>query len=161
MNVITDRQAKIDRIRRFPAELRQLLHGLSEEQLDAHYLDGEWSVRENVHHLPDSHMSAVVRLKLILTRDRPTLVAYDQDRWAELPDVQRTPIESSLAILDGLHERWCDLFESLTDTQWQRVGLHEEAGEMTPERLLNTYANHCDAHIDQICGTLAAGGIMR
>jgi hypothetical protein len=161
VNLLNDRQAKIDRIRRFPAELRNLLSGLTNEQLDAHYLEGEWSVAQNVHHLADSHMNAVARLRLILTRERPPLSAYNQDDWAELPDAKRAPIESSLLFLEGMHERWCDLWESLNDEQWQRVGMHEQAGEMTLDHILNVYSNHCDAHIDQICRTLAAGGILR
>ncbi len=149
-----DRQAKIDVIRGYPGVLRALVAGLGEDELRAHPLQGEWSVAQNVHHLVDSHMNSVVRLKLMLTEDKPNLLPYDQEAWAELPDVHQTPIEASLLILDGLHARWANLFESVTD--WTRQGYHPEIGDITVDDLLDTYAQHCHAHIDQITRTKAA-----
>lgn len=152
-----ERQRRIDIIRQFPARLTELVNSLSDEQLNTAFIPGEWSVRQNVHHLPDSHMNSVIRLKLMLTEDDPTLKPYDQEQWALLPDVERTPVHASLLILEGLHARWCDLFESLTEDQWARKGFHPEAGAITVEDLVVTYSDHCDAHWEQITRTLAAG----
>lgn len=152
-----ERQRRIDIIRQFPARLAEVVRGLSDEQLNTAYIPGEWSVRQIVHHVPDSHMNSFIRLKLMLTEDSPTLKPYDQERWALLPDVDGTPIRASLLILEGLHERWCNLFESLTEDQWARKGHHPEVGEITVEDLLVTYSDHCDAHYEQITRTLAAG----
>ncbi len=151
-----ERQRRIEIIRAYPLRLRALVADLTEEQLTTPYLEGEWTVAQNVHHLPDSHMNSVIRLKLILTEDHPPLKGYDQDAWALLADVESTPIEASLTLLTGLHERWANLFARLTDEQRQRVGIHSEIGEVTPDDLLVTYSDHCDAHIDQIERTLAA-----
>ncbi len=155
----TERQARIDRIRRFPAELTSLVENLSEAQRSAKTIEEEWTVRQIVHHLPDSHMNSVTRLKLILTEDVPTIQPYDQDLWAELHDVHHTPIEASLLILRGLHERWCDLFESLDEAQWSRKGYHPEIGDITPVDLVQIYSDHCDEHIDQINRVLQAGTV--
>lgn len=152
-----ERQRRIDIIRQFPARLAEVVRGLSDEQLNTAYIPGEWSVRQIVHHVPDSHMNSFIRLKLMLTENSPTLKPYDQDLWALLPDVDGTPIRASLLILEGLHERWCNLFESLTEDQWARKGHHPEVGEITVEDLLVTYSDHCDAHYEQITRTLAAG----
>ncbi len=152
-----ERQRRIDIIRQFPARLTGVVQDLSAEQLMTAYIPGEWSVQQIVHHLPDSHMNSVIRLKLMLTEDHPTLKPYDQDALALLPDVERTPIRASLLILEGLHERWCNLFESLTEAQWARTGLHPEIGDITVEDLVVTYSDHCDAHYEQIMRTLAAG----
>jgi hypothetical protein len=151
------RQIMIETIRNFPDDLEALVSGLSEADLHTHYLDGEWTVAQNVHHLADSHMNSVIRLKLALTEDIPTIRPYDQDAWAELPDSHAIPLASSLMILRGLHERWCILWDSLDEAQWQRRYLHPETGrEATLERLLELYDEHCKAHIDQITRTLAA-----
>ncbi len=155
-----ERQRRIAIIREYPVRLRALVGDLTEEELTTPYLAGEWTVKQNVHHLPDSHMNSVIRLKLILTEDRPPLKGYDQDVWAVLADVSATPIEASLTLLTGLHERWANLFVSLTDEQRQRVGIHSEIGEVTPDDLLVTYSDHCDAHIDQIERTLAAADLI-
>ena len=154
-----ERQAYIDTIRNFPAKLEALISELTEEQCNTHYIAEEWSVRQIIHHLADSHLNSVIRLKLILTEDRPPLKGYDQEQWAELADVEQTPISTSIAILKGLHARWAVLFESLDDDQRKRVGVHSEIGDVTPDDLLRSYAEHGEDHIAQIRTILSAGGI--
>jgi hypothetical protein len=150
-----ERDRLIARIRAFPDELEALVAGLDEATLRAQPIAGEWSVAQIVHHLADSHMFSFLRIRLILTADRPMLLGYDQDAWALLPDIA-LPISESLAILRGLHARWAALFESLTDAQWERVGVHSERGELKVATFLPAYARHCDEHADQIRRTLAA-----
>jgi hypothetical protein len=150
------RREMIAKIRQFPAQLEAVVCNLSIEQLTTHYLPDEWTVAQNVHHLADSHMNSFIRLKLILTEDRPTLKPYDQDAWAVTVDSNNPAIETSLQLLKGLHARWVALFESLGEDDWMRAGLHPEIGEVTPEDLLRIYAGHGEGHIDQIQRTLAA-----
>lgn len=150
------RQILIDQIREFPNVLEAAVKHLNVAQLQEHTLPGEWSVQQIVHHLADSHMNSVIRLKLILTMERPPLQAYPQEIWAELADVDQTPIDDSLSILRGLHHRWAAVFESLEEHQWQRIGLHTEDGEVSVHDLLVSYANHCEIHLDQIRRVLAA-----
>lgn len=158
MLTATERQNRIERLRALPERLEALVAGLRDTDLYTPYLAGEWTVAQNVHHLADSHMNAFIRLKLLLTEDRPTLKPYHQDMWAATPDAMNLPVESSLALLRGLHARWAVLFESLSDDQWQRSGFHPENGDITAEDLLRTYAGHGEAHLDQITRTLAARG---
>ena len=156
MHTETQRRELIEKIRELPARLREQVSGLTDEQLTTHFLANEWTVAQNVHHLADSHMNSFVRMRLILTEERPALKPYDQDRWAELADSGTTALEESLGILEGLHRRWVRLFESLDDAAWRRSGLHPENGEMTIDDILRVYAAHGEGHIDQIDRTLAA-----
>lgn len=151
-----ERAAMIDRIAALPAQLRELIGQLDERQLCTRFVPGEWSVAQNVHHLADSHMSAVSRLKLILTEDRPALKGYDQDRYAELADGGHPELDESLLLLEGLHRRWVRLLRSLDEAQWARVGIHSEYGETSLDDQLATYAAHGEGHLDQIARTLAA-----
>jgi hypothetical protein len=146
----------IAKIRILPAQLRECVAGLSDKQLTTHFLEGEWTVAQNVHHLADSHLNSFIRTRLILTEDRPALKPYDQDRWAELADSGTTALGESLSILEGLHQRWVRLFESLDEASWRRAGLHPEIGEVTIDNILQIYAAHGEGHIDQIERTLAA-----
>ena len=150
------RRELIEQIRELPARLRERVSGLTDAQLTTHFQAGEWTVAQNVHHLADSHMNSFIRMRLILTEDRPTLKAYDQDRWATLADSGTIALEESLSILDGLHRRWVRLFESLDEAAWRRSGLHLENGEVTIEDILRIYAAHGQGHIDQIGRALAA-----
>jgi hypothetical protein len=158
MHTPEQRQQFIATLAAFPDELTQLVNGLTDEQLTMHYLDGEWTVAQNVHHMVDAHINGVVRFKLILTEEIPPLKAYNQDLWAQFPDANDTDIEDSLVILRGLHRRWVKLLNNITDDQLNRVGIHSEDGEVTVDEFIKHYADHCDAHIDQITRTLAAGG---
>ena len=152
----TQRRNLIDKIRNLPNQLKELVHGLSDEQLTTPYLTDEWTVAQNIHHVADSHMNSYIRVKLILTEEYPTLRPYDQEAWAELVDADSATLETSLLILTGLHRRWVTLFESLNDEEWRRSGLHPEVGEMTVDDFLESYAAHGEAHINQIQRTLAA-----
>ncbi len=148
--------ARIDRIRRLPNLLDELVMGLTDEQLTTAYQQGEWSIAQNVHHLADSHMNSFIRFKLILLEEKPALKPYDQDAWAQTAEANSADIRSSLAILRGLHARWCALMETLTPQQWARQGDHPEHGDVSLEDLLTTYAEHGEAHLRQIQAVLDA-----
>jgi hypothetical protein len=150
------RREMIDMIRQLPAQLETALKALNDYQLKTRFIPGEWSVIQNVHHLADSHMNAFIRTKLLLLEDHPTIKPYNQDDWAETVEATETPLEASLLILRGLHQRWADLFDSLKDEDWACSGLHPESGEITVESLLRTYSRHGVGHIEQIQKTLAA-----
>src|SRR5689334_21485880 len=136
------RQAFIQEIANTPKALRAAVAELSQQQLDAPYREGGWTVRQVVHHLPDSHMNAYVRFKLALTEDQPTIKPYAEDRWAELADTRSTPIEVSLTLLDSLHTRWVLLLRSLGPEDWKRNFRHPELGVVSLEKNLAIYAWH-------------------
>ena len=151
------RHAMIQTIANLPEDLTAAVSHLSEEQLTTYYLDEEWTIAQNVHHMADSHMNSFIRLKLILTEDNPTIKPYNQEAWANMVDEVNTDLENSLSILRGLHRRWVMVFESLSDEDWQRTGHHPEIGDITVDDLLQIYDAHCRDHLDQIKRTLAAG----
>lgn len=153
----TERKEKIGRIGKLPSILMEALRGLKNEQLDTPYREGGWTVRQVVHHLADSHLNANMRMKLILTEEHPTLKVYDQEKWAELPDY-KIPVEHSMMIIKGLHDRWVSLLGHVSDNQWRLSALHPETGEVTLEDLLSLYANHGENHVKQITGLRAARG---
>ena len=144
------KQVFLGEIARTPANLRAAVHGLSKAQLDTEYRPGGWSLRQVIHHVPDSHLNAYVRFKLALTEDDPTIKPYAEDRWAELADTKATPVEVSLALLDSLHDRWVRLLRALTDEEWKRTFRHPELGPMTLEKTLALYAWHGKHHVAHI-----------
>ncbi len=146
----TNRQAQINIIRNLPEDIQAILKGLTDEQLDTSCGEGEWTIRQVVHHLADSHMNSFIRLKLILTENHPTIQPYDQEAWANLPDSLELPLEATFLLLTGLHQRWTALFDSLSAEAWQRTGYHPEIGDITPDDLVQIYAQHCQEHIEQV-----------
>src|SRR6476620_1609193 len=109
-----------------PGALRSAVAGLSRDQLETRYRPGGWTVKQVVHHVPDSHLNAYTRFKLALTEDEPTIKPYDEAAWAELPDSQRVPIEVSLDLLDALHMRWVALLRSMDAADFNRGLRHPE-----------------------------------
>lgn len=147
---MASRQDYIQKLREFPAQLEARVTPLTDDQLDQREAESEWSTRQIVHHLADSHMSANFRFRLPLTEPPiPKLPTYDQEAWALLPDY-RLPLEPSLLILRGLHVRFVALLEALPDDQWTCTGLHYEWGEISVENVALRYADHCDNHMAQI-----------
>lgn len=152
-----ERAKMIAKIAALPAQLEALVNPLTPHQLTTHFLAGEWSVAQNVHHLADSHMNSFLRLKLVLDEDNVVFKPYNQDHWALMADADNLEIGDSLSLLSGLHRRWVRLFESLTDEQWQRTGLHPEYQRLyTVDDILRIYSAHGEGHLDQIQRTLAA-----
>lgn len=143
----------IEQIAAAPANLRKAVAGLSEQQLDTPYREGGWTVRQVVHHVPDSHLNAYTRFKLTLTEAEPTIKPYNEKLWAELTDTKKTPIEVSLNLLESLHVRWVNLLKSLKPEDFSRTFRHPESGIGTLERLLALYAwhgRHHTAHITSL-----------
>jgi uncharacterized damage-inducible protein DinB len=145
-----EQRAAIDAIAEAPARLRAAINGLEAAQLDTPYRPGGWSVRQLVHHVPDSHMNAYVRFKLAATEDEPTIKPYEEARWAELADAKSSPVEPSLALLENLHKRWVVFLRSLAPTDWSRKFRHPELGTMTLEQNLALYAWHGKHHVAHV-----------
>ena len=145
-----EREEFLSRLASTPARLRVLTAGLTAGQLDTPYREGGWTVRQVVHHLPDSHMNSYVRFKLALTEDEPVIKPYDEAGWAMLRDTAETPTETSIIMLESLHARWVTLLRSLTDAQWQRSMRHPVNGLLRLDQVLALYAWHGDHHIAHI-----------
>jgi len=137
-------------IEQAPARLRAALHGLSDDQLNTPYRDGGWTLRQVAHHLPDSHMNSYIRFKLALTEDQPTIKPYEENLWAELPEAKHAPVESSLALLDSLHQRWMLMLRKLSDSDWKRTFRHPAMGEVSLEKNLALYSWHGRHHVAHI-----------
>jgi DinB superfamily len=144
------RRQFIDEIAQTPARLRLAVSGLSPEQLETAYRPGGWTVRQVVHHLPDSHLNSYIRFKLALTEDEPTIKPYDEGRWAELIDARTSPLEVSLSLLESLHSRWVTLLKSLSPADWSRKFRHPEIGVVTLDRNVALYAWHGRHHVAHI-----------
>jgi uncharacterized damage-inducible protein DinB len=146
---LTDEQRRsmIEQIAEMPGKVRAAVAGLNEQQFDTPYREGGWTVRQVIHHLADSHLNAFVRFKLALTEDRPTVKTYEQQLWAELADARNAPVEPSLAVLEGLHQRWGIMLRQMSAADFARQFQHPEHGLMKLEKLLAMYAWHGRHHV--------------
>ena len=154
----TQRTAAIDTIAQTPANMRQAVRGLSAAQLDTPYRPGGWTVRQVVHHVPDSHLNAFIRTKLALTENEPTIKPYDEKAWANLADVPSTPIEVSLTLLETVHQRWNYILRGLSEADYSRTFRHPEHGVRTLDWMVALYAWHGPHHVAHITSLRARNG---
>ncbi|MCB0495279.1 MAG: putative metal-dependent hydrolase [Cyclobacteriaceae bacterium] len=137
-------------IKGFPSHLKAVVKDLSNQELDIPYRKDGWTVRQLVHHLADSHMNAYLRFKLALTEKRPTIKPYEQDLWAKQPDYEGS-IDPSLEILEGVHNRWAKLLESMTPKDFEQTYIHPEYNdEYDLKESLCQYEWHCRHHLAHI-----------
>jgi hypothetical protein len=150
------RQRYLETIERTPARFRTLVSGLSDSQLDTPYRPGGWTIRQVVHHVPDSHLNAYIRMKLAVTEDSPAIKTYEEARWAELPEAKSGPVDMSLALLDALHTRWIAFLRALPEAEFSKAFAHPEWGRVTLDEGIVMYEWHCRHHAAHIENAVAA-----
>ena len=139
----------VGQVAELPQQLRQALEGLSESQLETKYKN--WTIRQIAHHIADSHLHSIIRFKWALTEKHPTIKAYEEADWVELPDAKSGDLEPSLRLLEGLHVKWCQLLDSMEAGDFARTFYHPQSGESVSLWLaLNNYAWHGRHHTGQI-----------
>jgi hypothetical protein len=141
----------IDTIDQFPHSLREVVEGLDEDQLDTHYREGGWTVRQVVHHCADSHANSLMRFKLALTEKNPIIKPYEEALWADLADSKNIPIEPALQMIQGMHARWVVLLKSMTSNQFALTYFHPEHDKsFRLDDTLAMYDWHCNHHLAHI-----------
>ncbi|MEX0737537.1 MAG: bacillithiol transferase BstA [Bacteroidota bacterium] len=145
-----ERRVLIQQIEEAPAKLQEAVKGLDDRQLDTPYREGGWTVRQVVHHLPDSHLNSYIRFKWTMTEDKPTIKTYEEHLWAELVDAKSAPAEVSLTLLEALHKRWVLFLRSLSSADFAKTFIHPESGPMNLDRLVQLYAWHGRHHVAHV-----------
>lgn len=145
-------------IEALPHQMRRAIAGLTDAQLDTPYRPGGWTIRQVVHHVPDSHLHSYARFKWALTEDEPVIKPYDEARWAMLPDYRTVPVDTSLALLEQLHARWVGLLRALSREQLARRFVHPESGPIELAWNVGHYAWHGRHHVAHITTTIERKG---
>lgn len=148
------RLVAIDTLERVPALYRALVEPLPDLALDTPYRPDGWTIRQVVHHVPESHMNMYIRMKLALTEDSPTIRPYYEDRWARLADAA-APVGMSLDLLDALHRRWVTLLRTLTDADFRKTFVHPDLGTVALDHGVAMYVWHSEHHAAHIRQALA------
>jgi hypothetical protein len=155
----SDYPALIEQLATLPGKVRAAVAGLNEQQLDTPYREGGWTLRQVVHHLPDSHMNAYIRFKLAITENRPSIKPYREDLWAECEEAKHSPIEDSLDLLDALHRRWVAFLRTLEPGDFLNTYYHPANDkEYDLGVVLSLYVWHGEHHLAHINETIKNRG---
>src|SRR5690349_18458076 len=119
-----------------PQQLRQLVAGMSREQVVARPIAGKWSTLEVVAHLADFDPIFADRMKRIIAEETPTLMGADEKKFTAALCYQDRDIEEELTIIDMTHRQLARILRKLPESVLQRVGNHNERGPLTLEKML-------------------------
>ena len=142
----------IENISSLPLRLETLVRSWSPEKWDLKYRPEGWSGRQVMHHLLDSHLNCIIRLKLALTEDTPTIKPYLQDEWIKLADYQLDPM-MVLPVLSGIHHKLVTIFRSMSEQDFARTLRHpEHPPEQTLDLLwlIGMYSWHGEHHLGHL-----------
>ncbi len=138
-------------IESFPKNVRNEIERLSKEELYLCYRPDGWNIQQVVNHCIDSHLNSVIRFKLALTEENPTIKPYEEHLWAELPDTYEYPIDKSLIHLEIIHDRWSFLLQNMSDEDFKRTFIHPDGNEQVSlKENICIYAWHCEHHLQHI-----------
>lgn len=137
----------IERYAAGPAAVRKAVAGMSREQLLARPVAGKWSTLEVVSHLADFEVIGVDRLTAVIAEDEPTLPGRDERRYAARLDYQQRDLEEQLRIIETCRSHVARILRTLSADDWQRRGVHTEAGPLTLEQLLERCTRHIEHHV--------------
>lgn len=127
---------------------RRAIAGLSDADLEAFPVPGTWNIQQVVTHLLDSDLVGGDRMKRVIAMDNPSLLAYNQDQFiSKLPYVNADlPLVCEVF---RVHRRLMgDLLRRLPNEAFTRVGIHNENGPMSLEKLLRVYIRHLSHHME-------------
>ncbi|KQR71902.1 YfiT family bacillithiol transferase [Pedobacter sp. Leaf176] len=145
----------ISEIETLPAEIKKATENLSDLQLNQTYRPEGWSLKQVIHHIPDSHLNAYIRFKQAMTEDIPIIRPYYEERWAETEEAKNGNIEMSISLLTGLHQRWVAFLKTLKIEDYQRKYIHPaQDQELTLANMLGMYAWHGKHHLAHITNTI-------
>ena len=123
------RSSWIESLSKLPHHLRELTFDWTLEKWKTPYRPGGWTALQLIHHVSDSHSQALMRVKLALTENHPTIKPYHQQKWGDLSDSLLAHPETALSIIDGVHTKWSILLENLNTEEWDRTFIHPEHKE--------------------------------
>lgn len=152
------REAGLAELEALPANLAAAVAGLSDKQLDTPYRPDGWTVRQVVHHVPDSHINAYIRMKLAATEDRPPMKTYEEKAWAMEPEARTAPVALSLDLTSALHARWTAWLRQVDESVLSRAGTHPEWDVVSIDELIQLYAWHSRHHVAHIIALRAREG---
>ena len=131
--------------------LKAALDRVPKEAMDFRPSPKAWTIREIVHHMPDSEASAFVRCRKIIAESGVTVDVYDQDIWTDKLKYRSRDITHALELFRLMRLYTAELLQTVDESVWtNNYIMHPENGKMTLERWLELYAIHADKHVAQI-----------
>jgi hypothetical protein len=140
-------------------QLREGVAGLTSEQLKQRPVPGKWSTLEVVCHLADFEIVYADRIKRVIAEDNPSLPGRDEKLFAAHLRYHDRDIENELALVDAIHRQVAAILRTLKPEDFERTGVHSEAGPMTLQTLVSRTTGHVVHHLKFVAEKRRAMGV--
>ncbi len=130
-----------------PQLLRQAVAGMSREQLLARPVPGKWSTLEVICHLADFEIVGADRIKRVIAENEPTLFGGDQNLFAARLAYNERDAEEELLLIETIRKQVARILSTLKPEDFQRRGIHSEAGPLTLEGFVQRSTGHIPHHV--------------
>jgi len=128
------------------------LAGLTSRLGTAHPAEG-WSAAEVLGHLAHFEVLAGARIRMVLTKDKPQLAAFDQEEFNRRFGDLLSPA-AALALFEVNRAANCELLSRLEPGDWERWGVHPMRGEETLATTVAMLLRHDREHLEQLRAAL-------
>lgn len=146
----------IDRYLAGPQKLRAAVAGMTTEQLDARPIPGKWSTKQVICHIADCEPVYLDRMKRAIAEKEPTMFSGDPALFAARLAYDHRDMAIELDLGEAAPKHMGAILRSLKPKDFQRRGMHSEAGPITLETLLTNITNHIPHHVKFIARKRAA-----
>ena len=115
-----------------------------------------WSALEVLCHVRDFDGFFYGRAVMIRNEANPQLPAYDHEALAIERRYNQQNLKQVYAELVESRQRFVEFFQSLTDDEWERAGIHPESGHFSLMDALMQVSSHDLTHLEQLTRILYA-----
>ena len=123
------------------------IKGLSKKDLNGFPVPGTWSIQQIIVHLMDSHLIGSDRMKRIIAEDNPTLIGYDESKFAANLHYDKMDAAMAAEAFRINQLLTAELLRQLPDAAFDRAGMHNERGRVTLRDMVTSYTKHVDHHM--------------
>ncbi len=152
-------QALVDQFLADSDKLHRLIAGLSREQLLARPVAGTWSLQTLVVHVMDSDLIATHRMKRVLAEEKPLLIAYSEDGFAERLHYEDLDAALAADLFRLNRVQAGQVLRHASEGDWDRTGVHNQRGIVTLRDLVHGYNQHLEHHLVFARAKLRALGV--
>ncbi len=150
-----ERNAKIESFGRAYGQLTEALQQYPKEMWKFKPTPQQWSIHQIVLHIADTEAHAYTRFRTFIAEPGSTIMAFDQDKWANHLNYHQQSLEDALELFRIQRKLTYELIKNLPEEYWNRTVVHSEKGSLQLDEWLDFYEKHVPKHIEQMKRTAA------
>ena len=108
---------------------------------------GKWTIQQVVMHLADCEAVHADRIKRVIAEDNPTLLAFDENKWASALHYESQSAEDAVTLVELTRGQLGNVLRQLPAPAFERTGTHSVSGRKTLLDLVQGAVDHLEHHV--------------